>query len=137
VSIATGAVESITDGAQAIVAFSATADASRIATTISTPTNIGDLALIGAAGARAPAAARPHAAKPAFITHVNDDLFKQIAQSEPEEVWYTRFDGRRIQGWILKSPDFDAARRYPMNRSAVAWSVLHRARDCAQSCVTA
>jgi dipeptidyl aminopeptidase/acylaminoacyl peptidase len=30
-----------------------------------------------------------------------------------EELWYDSFDGRRIQGWVIKPPGFDATRRYP------------------------
>ena len=33
--------------------------------------------------------------------------------NEPEEIWYTSFDGRKIQGWILKPPAFDATKKYP------------------------
>jgi dipeptidyl aminopeptidase/acylaminoacyl peptidase len=47
-----------------------------------------------------------------MITHVNDALFNEIDQSEPEEIWYTSFDGRKIQGWILKPPDFDPSKKY-------------------------
>ncbi len=34
--------------------------------------------------------------------------------NEPEELWYTSFDGRKIQGWILKPPAFEAAKKYPL-----------------------
>ena len=34
--------------------------------------------------------------------------------NEPEEIWYASFDGRKIQGWILKPPGFDAAKKYPL-----------------------
>jgi dipeptidyl aminopeptidase/acylaminoacyl peptidase len=34
--------------------------------------------------------------------------------TEPEEFRYTRFDGRKIQGWILKPPGFTAGARYPL-----------------------
>jgi dipeptidyl aminopeptidase/acylaminoacyl peptidase len=48
------------------------------------------------------------------ITSVNDDVLqgKQLAQTE--EVWYTSKDGLRIQGWIVKPPDFDASKKYPL-----------------------
>jgi len=29
-------------------------------------------------------------------------------------MWYRSFDGRQIQSWILKPPDFDASRKYPL-----------------------
>ena len=34
--------------------------------------------------------------------------------NEPEEIWYTSFDGKKIQGWILKPPGFDASKKYPL-----------------------
>jgi dipeptidyl aminopeptidase/acylaminoacyl peptidase len=49
VVIATGKVEPITDGMQDVVAFSATPDAARIAATLSTQTNIGDIAVLDVA----------------------------------------------------------------------------------------
>ncbi|MDH5804586.1 MAG: prolyl oligopeptidase family serine peptidase, partial [Gemmatimonadota bacterium] len=33
---------------------------------------------------------------------------------EVEEVWYTSVDGFQIQGWIIKPPDFDPEKDYPM-----------------------
>jgi dipeptidyl aminopeptidase/acylaminoacyl peptidase len=103
VSISSGAVEPLTTGTQDVMAYTASADGSRLATTISTQTNIGDISVVSATGGAA-----------TQITHVNDGLFADITQSEPEEIWYTSFDGRKIQGWILKPPDFDSSRKYPM-----------------------
>jgi dipeptidyl aminopeptidase/acylaminoacyl peptidase len=111
--IATGAIESVTDGPQAVVAYSATTDASKIAATVSTQTNVGDIAVVDVARTLQPSD-RPRAGAPQLVTHVNDDLFKDIRQSEPEEIWYKSFDGKSIQGWILKPPDFDPAKRYPL-----------------------
>jgi len=103
VSIATGAVEPVTTGTHDIAAYTSSKDGARLAATISTQTNIGDISVLASSGGT-----------PAQITHVNDDLFSGIAQSEPEEIWYTSFDGKKIQGWILKPPDFDPSRKYPM-----------------------
>jgi dipeptidyl aminopeptidase/acylaminoacyl peptidase len=111
VTIATGKIDPITDGAQDLVAYSATPDASTIAATVSTQTNIGDIAIVGGlADARSGSAK----AEPRFITRVNEDLFKGLSQSEPEEIWYKSFDGKNIHGWILKPPDFDPSKKYPM-----------------------
>jgi dipeptidyl aminopeptidase/acylaminoacyl peptidase len=117
VSIASGTVAPLTEGAQDVVAFSATPDASRIAATLSTQTNINDITVIDVGrpnGARASDGARAFQASVRQITHVNDDLFKDIQQSQPEETWYKTFDGKNIQGWILKPPDFDASKKYPL-----------------------
>jgi dipeptidyl aminopeptidase/acylaminoacyl peptidase len=117
VSIATGAVEAITDGAHDVAAYSATPDASKVAAVLSTQTNIGDIALIEmtrGTGARAIQGSGARAFQASEITHVNADLFNDIQQSEPEEIWYKSFDGKNIQGWILKPPDFDASKKYPL-----------------------
>jgi dipeptidyl aminopeptidase/acylaminoacyl peptidase len=106
VTIASGKIDPLTEGTQDIVAFSATPDASKIAATLSMQTNIGDIARIDVPVTGS--------AKPSLITKVNDDLFKDIRQSEPEEIWYKSFDGKNIQGWILKPPDFDASKKYPL-----------------------
>jgi dipeptidyl aminopeptidase/acylaminoacyl peptidase len=103
VNIATGKMEPVTEGAQDVVAYTASKDGATIAATLSTQTNIGDISVIDVAH-RTPRA----------ITHVNDELFKDIQQSEPEEITYTSFDGKKIQGWILKPADFDASKKYPM-----------------------
>jgi dipeptidyl aminopeptidase/acylaminoacyl peptidase len=107
VSIATGKVEPLTEGAEDVVAYSATPDAAHIAATISTQTNIGDIAMFDPSRSAGLSAPRQ-------ITHVNDDLFRNIQQSEPEEIWYKSFDGRNVQGWILKPPDFDRSKKYPL-----------------------
>jgi dipeptidyl aminopeptidase/acylaminoacyl peptidase len=109
VAVATGQVTPVTDGQQAVMEYTATPDASRIAVVFSTQTNIGDLFMVDAD--RGPQEAAP---APRQITRVNEDLFENIAQSEPEEIWYTSFDGKKIQGWILKPTDFDASKKYPM-----------------------
>ena len=48
------------------------------------------------------------------LTHVNDDVLagKQLGRSE--EIWLTSVDGFRIQGWIVKPPDFDPSKKYPL-----------------------
>ncbi|HEX7139843.1 MAG TPA: S9 family peptidase, partial [Vicinamibacterales bacterium] len=112
VTIASGKVDAITDAAQDVSAFSATADASVIAAITSTQTNIGDLAILDGPGGDGARARQPGALR--TITRVNEELFKDISQSEPEEIWYKSFDGRQIQGWILKPPDFDPSKKYPL-----------------------
>ena len=57
-------------------------------------------------------AASPAATKQ--LTTFNDALFGQLTMNEAEELWYTSFDGRKIQGWILKPPAFEAAKKYPL-----------------------
>ena len=49
------------------------------------------------------------------LTHLNDDLFAQKQLGQVEEIWWeSSFDGRRIQGWIIRPPGFDESRDYPL-----------------------
>ncbi len=48
------------------------------------------------------------------LTYVNDDVLTGIELGPVEEIWYTSTDDLRIQGWIIKPPDFDPAKKYPL-----------------------
>ncbi|MGH7480974.1 MAG: prolyl oligopeptidase family serine peptidase [Longimicrobiales bacterium] len=48
------------------------------------------------------------------LTHVNDDVLAGVELGEVEELWYESSDGTRVQGWIVRPPDFDPAREYPL-----------------------
>ena len=48
------------------------------------------------------------------LTEVNADVLAQVELGEVEEIWYDSFDGLRVQGWIVKPPDFDPTRQYPL-----------------------
>jgi dipeptidyl aminopeptidase/acylaminoacyl peptidase len=48
------------------------------------------------------------------LTHVNDDVLSQVTLGEVEEIWYTSADDYKIQGWIVKPPDFDPKKKYPL-----------------------
>jgi dipeptidyl aminopeptidase/acylaminoacyl peptidase len=93
-----------TQGKQAVERFDASADGSKIVLLISTPTSIGDLFLIETS---APT-------QPRRLTNINEKLFSQLNLTEPEEIWYTGFDGKKIQAWIQKPPDFDPTKKYPL-----------------------
>ena len=50
-----------------------------------------------------------------LLTSVNADILAARRLGEVEEIWYaSSHDGRQIQGWIIKPPDFDPARKYPL-----------------------
>ena len=52
---------------------------------------------------------------PRRLTRLNEDLLAHKELAEVEEIWYeSSFDGRRIQGWIVRPPGFDASREYPL-----------------------
>ena len=49
------------------------------------------------------------------VTRLNDDLLAHRALATGEEITFeSSYDGKEIQGWILKPPGFDAARKYPL-----------------------
>jgi dipeptidyl aminopeptidase/acylaminoacyl peptidase len=48
------------------------------------------------------------------LTHVNDDVFAGVTFGDVEEIKYESVDGFEIEGWIVKPPDFDPSRKYPM-----------------------
>ena len=54
------------------------------------------------------------APEPRALTAVNEDVLAGVRLGETEEVWYRSADGLRIQGWIVKPPDFDPTKRYPL-----------------------
>ena len=85
-----------------VMSYTATRGAAKIAMVISTPTQLGDLYVAEGAGT------------PKKLTTFNDALFNSLTLTEPEEFWYSSFDGRKIQGWIQKPPAFDPSRKYPL-----------------------
>jgi acylaminoacyl-peptidase len=49
------------------------------------------------------------------VTDVNGDLLGSKKLGEVEEIWYSSsLDQRKIHGWIIKPPDFDPSRKYPL-----------------------
>ncbi|MFQ5927358.1 MAG: prolyl oligopeptidase family serine peptidase [Terriglobia bacterium] len=49
------------------------------------------------------------------LTRLNDDLLGHKTLGEVEEIWWeSSYDGRKIQGWIVKPPGFDPAKKYPL-----------------------
>ncbi len=98
----TGAVTDVTQGNQAVIRFGASPDGKRIVCLVSTPTRVGDLFTFDQNG------------RPRQITDINHDLFSQLELTEPEEIWYESFDGKRIQAWLQKPSGFDPHKNYPL-----------------------
>src|SRR5687767_14850266 len=48
------------------------------------------------------------------LTEVNADLLTGTRLGEVEEIWYTSSGGARVQGWLVKPPSFDPAKKYPL-----------------------
>jgi dipeptidyl aminopeptidase/acylaminoacyl peptidase len=101
--VATGKQSDITRGNQAVLRFSATPDGSKLVYTLSTPTRITDLFWLERRGGQ-----------PKQLTRTNDALFSRLNLTEPEEIWYTSFDGKRVHAWLQKPPDFNPQKKYPL-----------------------
>jgi dipeptidyl aminopeptidase/acylaminoacyl peptidase len=101
--IGTGTPNDLTHGNQAVMRFRATPDVSKIVYTVSSPTLINDLFVIDGKGG-----------EPRRLTHTNDELFSKLTLTEPEEITYQSFDGKKIQAWLQKPPGFDPAKKYPL-----------------------
>ena len=101
----TGDVKDLTSGNQGVMSFRASPDTSEVICTISTPTRINDLFVLDRSTPNSP---------PKQLTHINDELFSKLNVTEPEEIWYNSFDGKRIEAWLQKPPDFDAQKKYPL-----------------------
>lgn len=49
------------------------------------------------------------------LTNLNKDLFDYKKLGNVEEMWYkSSFDGEMIQAWIVKPPNFDDSKKYPL-----------------------
>ena len=101
--VSSGKETDVTTAKQAVVSFRATPDASKFVLLISTPTRIGDLFWLERPGTMTKQ-----------LTHVNDELFSKLNLTEPEEISYTSFDGKKIQAWVQKPPDFAPNKKYPL-----------------------
>jgi dipeptidyl aminopeptidase/acylaminoacyl peptidase len=97
-----GVVTEITQGDQAVLDFSITPDTRSVVALVSTPVAIGDLFSVAPDGSQI------------RITDFNRKLWSQLNLTAPEQLNYTSFDGKRIQGWIQKPPDFDTKKKYPL-----------------------
>ncbi|MGK7294754.1 MAG: S9 family peptidase [Candidatus Wenzhouxiangella sp. M2_3B_020] len=51
---------------------------------------------------------------PERLTSVNADVLNGKTLGEQEEIWFEADDGNRAHGWIVKPPDFDPEKRYPL-----------------------
>ena len=103
--VASGSPTDITRGNQAVFRFRTSPDGAKIFYTVSTATRIVDLFVIDAK------ASNP---EPVQLTKINDELFSKLNLTEPEEISYQSFDGKKMQAWVQKPPGFDPAKKYPL-----------------------
>jgi len=48
------------------------------------------------------------------LSKANEPLFSQLKITPAEEIHFKSADGTPIEGWIVKPPDFDATKKYPL-----------------------
>jgi dipeptidyl aminopeptidase/acylaminoacyl peptidase len=70
---------------------------------LTSPTEPGDVAVLNV---RQPAMKK--------LTDVNGDLLEGRSLGAVEEIWYDSVGGKKIQGWVVKPPDFDPSKKYPL-----------------------
>jgi dipeptidyl aminopeptidase/acylaminoacyl peptidase len=106
--VESGAVNPVTSGVQQLGVGGGgdgftLANNQMIATVRSTPTEPGDVVMLP--GYRQ--------GSPARLTSVNESLMSQYQLGPLEELTFDSFDGKNMQGWIIKPPNFDPSKKYP------------------------
>ncbi len=48
------------------------------------------------------------------LVDVNKDVLENVKLGEVEEMWFKSPDGLDLQGWLIKPPQFDPNKKYPM-----------------------
>jgi dipeptidyl aminopeptidase/acylaminoacyl peptidase len=97
---ASGAMTPVTSGKQEVITYAI--GAGKTVALISTPTRIGDLFLIDANGGQKQ------------LTDLNGPLFRELTLTEPDELWLTSFDDKKIETWVQKPANFDPSKKYPL-----------------------
>jgi dipeptidyl aminopeptidase/acylaminoacyl peptidase len=48
------------------------------------------------------------------LTHLNDSVLSQVSISPLEPFWFTGAHGDKVEGFLVKPPNFDASKKYPV-----------------------
>jgi dipeptidyl aminopeptidase/acylaminoacyl peptidase len=122
-AVAGGPSRQVTAGDHEVEAYSATPDGARLAMVIASSTVLGDLFVMTGEG------------PPRQLTDFNAPLFGELTLTPAELVTYRSFDGREIQAWVQKPPDFRAGKPYPLildihggPHTAYGYTFLHEAQ---------
>ncbi len=97
-----GDIRKVTDGKQ-LLSVSDINDNGKAVATVTLPHRPGEVAIFDLDDPQ-----------PKMLTAVNEDVLGHLTLGEQEEIWYDSVDDYRIQGWIIRPPDFDASKKYPM-----------------------
>ncbi|MCZ6915895.1 MAG: S9 family peptidase [Gemmatimonadetes bacterium] len=97
-----GAVHAVTEGTH-MLALSSVSDGGTAVGTLASPHEPGDVVRFNLDDGNI-----------SQVTQVNADLLTNKRLGEVEEIWYTATDDTRVQGWIVKPPNFDPSKEYPL-----------------------
>jgi dipeptidyl aminopeptidase/acylaminoacyl peptidase len=97
-----GPMEEITRGDREISSFTV-AESGQVAAVVTTPVDPYDVYTFSLSQ---PALRR--------LSNVNAENLKGVEIQRPEMFWYDSFDGRKIQGWLIKPTGFQAGKKYPL-----------------------
>jgi len=79
---------------------------------MTTPTRIEPL--LGKDGPISHPEAKFEVLRPEPLTHANTKVLSQVAMSPLETFWFEGAKGDKVQGFLVKPPDFDASQKYPV-----------------------
>ncbi len=69
---------------------------------------------VGIKGGAASKEITPNTYEPQQVTHLNDALLAQLDLPKMESFWFTAADKTKIEGFIIRPPGFDPAKKYPL-----------------------
>jgi dipeptidyl aminopeptidase/acylaminoacyl peptidase len=64
---------------------------------------------VGSGGVKGPV---PDEARP--LSRINTGVFQEISMQPAESFWFTGAEKKKVQGFLVKPPNFDAAKKYPV-----------------------
>ena len=100
-----GALRTVTTGTHSLTGFSMSKSGRAVAVRSSyqTPADVVRISL-----------AKTGAADIAQLTRVNEDVLARVKLGQVERVRYTSTGGTTVDGWVVKPPNFDASKKYPL-----------------------
>lgn len=98
-----GDVRRVTEGMHTLRTYGVSRDGRTAVGVLATPMRPGEVVVFD-----------PRRGEPRRLTHVNEDVLGAIGLGAVEEIRYQSAPGVEIQGWVVKPPDFEPGRRYPL-----------------------
>ena len=53
-------------------------------------------------------------AAPNYLTHMNDAVIADVVLKPLEPFWFTGAEGTKVEGFVVRPPNFDPQKKYPM-----------------------